>query len=115
MEKPTPPEGVAIPTFKPMTKDDVASIFGVSCRTVENWIEQEGLPAPVSIGNRVYWHPHLFYCWLDERLRQPTAKVHSPTASSKAKGAANKTADIEGLLALKQKRISAIASAGQPD
>ena len=55
--------------FKPLTVDDVAAVLGVSVRTVENHIEEQGLPRPVKIGKIRYWHPDVFYGWLDRVLR----------------------------------------------
>jgi predicted DNA-binding transcriptional regulator AlpA len=54
--------------FRPLTKDDVADVLGVSLRTVENWVNDGTLVAPGKIGNRVYWHPRTFYEWLDRTL-----------------------------------------------
>lgn len=54
--------------FKPLTKDDIAELLGVSIRTVENWIVERVLPAPTKLGSRVYWHPRAFFDWLDRRL-----------------------------------------------
>ncbi len=55
--------------FNPLTVDDVAAVLGVSVRTVENHIEEQGLPRPVKIGKIRYWHPEVFYGWLDRVLR----------------------------------------------
>jgi excisionase family DNA binding protein len=55
--------------FIPLTKEDVAEVLGITARTVEAWVDQGHMPAPACIGNRVYWHPELFYGWLDQRLR----------------------------------------------
>lgn len=54
--------------FKPLTKDDLADVLGVSLRTIENWVNDRTLPAPKKLGNRVYWHPNIFYAWLEHRL-----------------------------------------------
>lgn len=54
--------------FKPMTKDDVADLLGLSLRTIENWVNEGILPLPKKLGNRVYWHPDVFYSWLEGRL-----------------------------------------------
>lgn len=54
--------------FKPLTKDDIADVLGLSLRTVENWVNDGTLPLPKKLGNRVYWHPGVFYSWLDLRL-----------------------------------------------
>lgn len=58
----------ALNAFKPLSKEDLADILGVSVRTVENWVNDRILPAPTKLGNRVYWHPVAFYGWLDKRL-----------------------------------------------
>jgi hypothetical protein len=62
--------------FVPLNKDSVASVFGVSTRTIENWVEQGLMPAPSVIGARVFWHPDLFYEWLDQRLRIPREEAN---------------------------------------
>lgn len=57
-----------VTAFKPLTKDDIAEVLGVSLRTIENWVNEGALPAPKKLGNRVYWHPNVFYSWLEHRL-----------------------------------------------
>lgn len=57
-----------INAFKPLTKDTIADVLGISLRTIENWVNDGTLPAPKKLGNRVYWHPNAFYAWLDHRL-----------------------------------------------
>lgn len=59
------------PPFRPLTKEAIAEVLSVSPRTIEHWVDQELMPPPASIGNRVFWHPDIFYSWLDQRLRQP--------------------------------------------
>jgi len=54
--------------FKPLTKDDIAAVLSVSLRTIENWVQEGIVPPPAKIGNRVYWHPGVFYAWLEGRL-----------------------------------------------
>jgi excisionase family DNA binding protein len=61
--------------FKPLTKDDLADVLGVSLRTIENWVNDRTLPAPKKLGNRVYWHPNVFYAWLEHRLTAEDACV----------------------------------------
>ena len=78
-----------INVFKPLTKDDIAEDLGVSVRTIENWVNDRTLPAPKRICNRVYWHPSIFYTWLELRLtaddaggapdladKEPIGKLH---------------------------------------
>jgi hypothetical protein len=57
------------PAFKPLSKDDVAAILGVSTRTVENWRRDGRIPQSFEIGGRVYWHPELFFAGLNAVLR----------------------------------------------
>lgn len=56
--------------FKPLSREDVAGILGISIRTLENWVKQGRLPAPASIAGRRYWHPERFYAALDAMLQQ---------------------------------------------
>ena len=56
--------------FKPLSKADVADILGVTVRTIENHVAAGILPAPAEIGNRRYWHPDVFYAWLERALRK---------------------------------------------
>ena len=54
--------------FRPMSKEEIADVLGVSSRTIENWVNEGIVPAPKKLGNRVYWHPNVFYAWLDAYL-----------------------------------------------
>lgn len=82
--------------FKPLSKEDLANVLGVSIRTIENWVNEGILPPPTKLGNRVYWHPSAFYAWLDRRLSadpaaaeaaQDTAPAQQPArAKPKARG-----------------------------
>jgi predicted DNA-binding transcriptional regulator AlpA len=60
-------------SFKPLSKNDVADVLGVSVRTLENWVNEGSLPAPAKLGNRCYWHPKTFYAWLERRLLDGSA------------------------------------------
>ena len=60
--------------FIPLTKQAVADHLDISARSVENWINEGILPAPVKLGNRVYWHPDVFFGWLSKRLQEPTVE-----------------------------------------
>lgn len=96
-------------SFMPLTKEDVAKVFDVTPRTIENWVEHEDLPAPVRIGNRVYWHPEEFNAWLDKRLRSASkaAPKVAVTEVSTIRGAA-RSADRERLRKRTADRIAAI-------
>lgn len=65
----------AATAFKPLTKEDLADVLGVSIRTIENWVNEGILPVPTKLGNRVYWHPNTFYAWLDRRLSADPAST----------------------------------------
>lgn len=55
--------------IKPLNKQDVAAAIGCSVRNVEILVKSGELPQPAHIGRRVFWHPEIFYSWLDARLR----------------------------------------------
>lgn len=64
--------------FKPLSKNDLADVLGVSIRTIENWVNDGTLPGPSKLGNRVYWHPNTFYAWLDRRLSADASAADAP-------------------------------------
>jgi len=68
--------------FIPLAKQAVADVLGISVRSVENWINDGTLPAPVKLGNRVYWHPDVFFGWLSRRLLEPVAEEAVVTSAS---------------------------------
>lgn len=85
--------------FTPLTKQAVADSLGISIRSVENWINDGLLPAPAKLGNRVYWHPDVYYAWLSHRLKaDPTAEplsvpADAPEPVRRAPASAHKTAE----------------------
>ena len=84
--------------FTPLNKQAVADSLGISIRSVENWINDGILPAPAKLGNRVYWHPDVYYAWLSHRLKvAPTAEplsvpADAPEPVRSAPSSADKTA-----------------------
>lgn len=101
-----------LPVFKmttstpciPLSKEDIAKAMGVTPRTIENWVKHEGMPAPSAIGNRVYWHPDIFYAWLQRRLRGPDACAQVAQVASRKR----KSTGHEQLRLRNEKRIAAI-------
>ncbi|AJX33391.1 helix-turn-helix transcriptional regulator [Burkholderia oklahomensis] len=71
--------------FTPLTKQAVADVLDISVRSVENWINEGILPAPVKLGNRVYWHPEVFLGWLSRRLLEPPEQSQTVTATPSVK------------------------------
>ncbi|MFG6417327.1 helix-turn-helix transcriptional regulator [Roseateles sp. DC23W] len=70
------PLNISVPTaqahvapFKPLTKEDVASLLDVTSRCIEQWVEQGLLPRWRKLGNRCFWHPDVFFSWLDTYLK----------------------------------------------
>ena len=57
------------PPFTPMTKEAVAAILDCTTRTIENLVKSGAIPAPTLLAGRVFWHPEVFYSWLDSVLR----------------------------------------------
>lgn len=105
--------------FKPLTKDDIADVLGVSSRTIENWVNDGTLPTPKRLGNRVYWHPGVFFGWLEQRLvsdddATPSALLASesprqqPTVPRQS-GAQRSSSDIERLRRRDQAKLRALA------
>lgn len=105
--------------FKPLSKDDIAGVLGVSCRTIENWVNDGTLPAPKRLGNRVYWHPGVFFGWLEQRLvSDETATPSQPLASEspqeqpavpRQSRARHGRTDIERLRSRDQAKLRALA------
>lgn|SRR5450759_2516498 len=91
--------------FKPLSRHDVASILGVSVRTIENWRREKRIPPSVEIGGRVYWHPEVFYAALDATLRGAGAKTDDGApAFNKPGRSANRAPASTGALDKSQKR-----------
>jgi predicted DNA-binding transcriptional regulator AlpA len=82
--------------FVPLTKQAVADILGISVRPIENWINEGILPAPAKLGNRVYWHPDVFYEWMSNRLREPLAEGDELKSTPPAKKPRNRSSDAVG-------------------
>jgi hypothetical protein len=67
--------------FVPMTKEDVAAVLMCTTRTVENLVKSGGIPGPTLLAGRVFWHPDVFYSWLDSSLRGgPSERCHDVDA-----------------------------------
>lgn len=55
--------------FAPMSKEDVAAVLRCSDRTIEKMVKSRKMPAPTLLAGHVFWHPDVFYSWLDSELR----------------------------------------------
>jgi excisionase family DNA binding protein len=63
--------------IKPLTREDVASLLGVSDKTIDKLIRAGSLPKPWQLGScrRLYWHPDDWNAWIDrQRLGEPGLK-----------------------------------------
>ena len=120
LNSPSPTVNIA-PAFKPLTKEDIADVLGVSGRTIENWVNDGTLPSPTRLGSRVYWHPGIFFGWLEQRLMAseppelPRAKVANaaPAAGSRKPvrhGAKSVKTEAEQLRARDQAKLGALMS-----
>lgn len=95
--------------FLPMTKEDVADVLRVTTRTIEKWVENKEMPAPAAIGGRVFWHPDVFYRWLETRLLTPepgSCRVLPAESSPKRRPAVS--AEMEHLRGSTGRRVAAI-------
>jgi predicted DNA-binding transcriptional regulator AlpA len=70
--------------FDPITREEAAEILSISLSTLDNMIALGAMPAPVSIpaNRRKYWHPDIFYAWLDQELRRDTSRTDGPAEPS---------------------------------
>ena len=53
-----------------VTRADVAQIFGVCIKTIDNYIDQGLLPQPVQFASREYWHPEDMRSFIDATFRR---------------------------------------------
>lgn len=85
------PQGAAEPAreavlpFKPVTREAAAGKLSITVRTLESWYADGAMPQPVSIGRRLYWHPAIFYGWLDAKLNGTGSESseHAPPPQSR--------------------------------
>lgn len=59
--------------FRLVTRADVAQIFGVCVKTIDNYIQQGLLPQPVAFASKEYWHPDDIKIFLDETFKRAVA------------------------------------------
>jgi hypothetical protein len=50
-----------------------------SVRTLEDWYGRSVMPQPAVVGGTCYWHPEIFFGWLDARLK---GRAWPPAAGS---------------------------------
>lgn len=60
-------------------------------RTIENYVVANILPARAAIGNRRYWHPDVFYAWLEQALRNGAV---NPSDAASPRAAAPRQASL---------------------
>jgi len=68
--------------FKMVTKAVAAAIFDVCPKTIDNYIRDGRIPAPISFGSRDYWHPDDFQMFLDTFRRSSQANDAATTSSA---------------------------------
>jgi hypothetical protein len=103
---------IEVAAFKPLSRNDVASILGVSVRTVENWRREKRIPPSFDIGGRTYWHPEVFYSSLSAMLRgaTPVEEGGAPTANKAVISTNKKPASTTALEKSRKRSAIAIAS-----
>ena len=71
--------------FTPLTKQDIQRICQVSLRTIDYWLKRGIIPTPMTIpgSRKVYWHPDVFYGWLNQRLLGSATATHTPISAAK--------------------------------
>lgn len=68
--------------IKYLTRKDLADMFSVSVRTIENWRAIGAIPQSFSFGGRTYWDPEEIRSKVHER-RESSATDAASTASVK--------------------------------
>jgi len=104
--------------FAPMTKEDVAAVLMCTTRTVENLVKSREIPIPKLLAGRVFWHPDVFYSWLDSSLRgAPSARgsdgmtvvdgeTHQPKGRAGAKTSAESNSPASRMKATQAARMT---------
>lgn len=76
--------------FVPMTKEAVAAVLECTTRTIDNMVSSGELPKPIRIAGRAFWHPKVFYTWLDSLLRGKLVGAESGAIPVAVSAAENK-------------------------
>lgn len=65
--------------IKPLTREDVASLLGVSDKTIDKMVREGSLPRPWQLGScrRLYWHPDDWNAWIEQHRRPSFASEDS--------------------------------------
>ena len=100
---------MSVPPFTPLTREDVARILSVSLSKLDQMIEASILPPPRAIGGRrLYWHPDVFYAWLDQHLREDTPAAGTPGGNQNT--SIQDHCDAQGLDAVRRKPSTDLSS-----
>ncbi len=70
--------------IKPLTREDVASLLGVSDKTIDKLIRAGSLPKPWQLGScrRLYWHPNDWNAWIEQQRSRAEAEKPSTGSST---------------------------------
>lgn len=60
--------------FRLVTRADVAQMFGVCVKTVDNYIKDGLLPQPVQFASREYWHPDDIRSFMDATFKRTSSQ-----------------------------------------
>jgi predicted DNA-binding transcriptional regulator AlpA len=82
-----PRKHAKFPEFTMLTREDVASIFDISLRTLDRWVSGGDIPEPLKVGGRTYWTYSQIKDWIEQgcpaqnngnlpRSRRPTNGVN---------------------------------------
>lgn len=75
-----------------MTRTDVAQMFGVCVKTVDNYIKEGLLPQPVQFASREYWHTDDIRSFMDATFKRTSSQplslqAQAPDQTAAAAGA----------------------------
>jgi hypothetical protein len=72
--------------FRLVTSADAATVFGVSVKTINNYI-RDGLLRSVHFGSRDYWHPLDFEAYLARTFRRDPDAIQGSSGTPEAPSA----------------------------
>lgn len=104
-----PAPAPSVSPFRPLSKEDVADVLGITVRCLEQRVEQGLVPRWRKLGNRSVYHPDVFFGWLDGYLKSDESRDVEPAAEPLSQKPIKKhLADKSGVGASNARRLELI-------
>ena len=70
--------------IKPLTRDDVADLLGVSEKAIDKLIREGSIPRPWQLGScrRLYWNPADWNAWIEQQRSRAEPEKPSKSCST---------------------------------